>query len=126
MGVRFKRIFAFWLDWVIAFLPGLIVTYCLRFAPNEATSVYLAIVCLLLFVALLAIAFRDVIFGSRSLGKRLMGLHVIDKSTFQVASKKQRMLRGLLFFIYEIDGIILLVTGETLGDRLANTAVISI
>ena len=126
MGVRFKRIFAFWLDWVIAFLPGLILTYCLQFVPNEATPVCLAMVRLLLFVALLAIAFRDVIFGSRSLGKRLMGLHVIDKSTFQVASKKQRMLRGLLFFIYEIDGIILLVTGETLGDRLAKTAVISI
>ena len=66
---------------------------------------------------------RDVIFKGRSLGKRIFGLYVYDKNSLEKANVRQRCLRNIFFFLYFIDGILLLVTGQTIGDRVAGTLV---
>lgn len=75
--------------------------------------------------ALAAFVSRDVLFKGQSLGKRFFGLHIYDRKTLQQTSLKQRFLRNVFFFLPFVDGIILLVIGETIGDRVAGTIVLS-
>ena len=67
---------------------------------------------------------RDFIFKGRSVGKRILGLVVRDKNTNAKTTNQQKILRNLFFSIYVIDGMILLITGETIGDRVAKTVVV--
>jgi uncharacterized RDD family membrane protein YckC len=67
---------------------------------------------------------RDLIMGGRSLGKRIFGLMVLDQQTGQIAKPTQRLVRNLFFFLQQIDGILLLCTGSSVGDHVAHTAVI--
>jgi len=80
---------------------------------------------LAVIVAFGAFILRDVIFKGRSLGKRIFGLYVYDKNSLEQANAKQRCSRNIFFFLYFIDGILLLVTGQTIGDRVAGTLVTS-
>ena len=68
--------------------------------------------------------FRDVIFKGRSIGKHIFGLYVLDKNTNELASIKQRIIRNLFFFIYPVDGIILIASKESIGDKAVNTIVV--
>ena len=72
----------------------------------------------------LTFVLRDVITKGRSFGKRMFELNILDKSTNESASIKQKIVRNLFFLIYFIDGIVLLITGESIGDKVANTVVV--
>ena len=67
---------------------------------------------------------RDVIFGGRSVGKRIFGLHVIDLCSSAAATNDKKILRNLFFFLYLVDVFVLLATGQTIGDRIAGTLVV--
>ncbi len=126
MADRFKRIGAFLVDWIITLFPfftaaGLIV-YFNREAINSAIAV---IVIVLAITPFILFALRDVIFKGRSFGKRMFKLYVLDKNSLEKASAKQCFIRDLFFFIYFIDGIILLASGSSIGDNLAGTTVLS-
>lgn len=43
----------------------------------------------------------------------------------EAASTRQRAIRNLFFFLYLFDGIILLASGQTIGDHAAGTVVLS-
>ena len=101
------RIFAWLIDW---FLMCLIVSI---FPP---VFTVIGIVCFIL---------RDVIGGGRSLGKKIMKLDVIDKKTSDKAKVSQKILRNIFFIIVWIDGIVMLTSGQSIGDTVASTAVIS-
>ena len=66
---------------------------------------------------------RDLIFV-RSIGKRIMGLVVLDKQTGQPAKAGKRFVRNLFLSFMQFDAIILLVSGSSIGDRVAHTVVI--
>lgn len=128
IGDRFRRLAAFLIDWNLSMLPfGLAVPLCVGLgrqlgAPN-GLLVFLSVA--LIVCAFASFVLRDVIFKGRSLGKRLLRLRIYDKYTLQEPGAGQRVKRNAFFFLYPIDGIVLLATGESLGDRLANTIVAS-
>lgn len=128
MNDRLKRFVAFIIDWNISLFPSLLICMLIALFVRNSSSVNPLII-LLFFICIITglavFVLRDVIFKGRSIGKRIFRLYVLDKHNLSETSVKQRFLRNIFFFIYEIDGIILLVTGETLGDRLANTTVLS-
>ena len=92
--------------------------------PSIQSVGYILIFVLLVFLYPVTFVFRDVVFKGRSIGKRFFRLHVLDKNTNETASTKQRIIRNLFFFIYPVDGIILLVTKESIGDKAVNTIVV--
>ena len=94
--------------------------------PSIQSMGYILIFMILVFLYPVTFVFRDVIFKGRSIGKRIFGLYVLDKNTNEPASIKQRIIRNLFFFIYPIDGIILLATKESIGDKAVNTIVVKI
>ncbi len=126
-NVRFRRIIAWIVDWVLLGIPYLVYTAIFMDVfnrPSIHNIGYILIFMLLVFLYPITFVFRDVIFHDRSVGKRIFGLYVIDKNTYQPASVKQRIIRNLLFFIYPVDGIVLIATKESIGDKIVNTVVI--
>ena len=126
-NVRIRRIIAWIIDWNLSGLPCLLYTTIFMDVfkrPSFKNIVYILIFMLLVFLYPVTFVFRDVIFKGRSIGKRIFGLYVLDKNTNEPASIKQRIIRNLFFFIYPVDGIILIVTKESIGDRAVNTTVV--
>lgn len=67
---------------------------------------------------------KDLLFGGRSLGKRIMGLTVLDKTTGATPKKTVLFLRNIFLIIIQVEAIVMLITGLTLGDRAAHTVVV--
>ena len=133
-GVRIKRIIAYTIDWNLAGAPfiSLCVGIAWRFivfGTGEESAMYIYAILMLLGIVAwqVGFVFRDFICKGRSVGKRIMGLVVIDRKSGEKASKKQLALRNIffLFQFHEIDGIIMLVRGMSIGDSVAQTLVVS-
>ena len=128
MSVRFKRLIAFVIDWNITLFPFVFIfSFLTTFLHKDsAVSPLIFLLCFFSIIfAFGAFILKDVIFKGRSLGKRIFGLYIYEKNSLKQASLKQCFLRNIFFFLYFIDGILLLVTGETIGDRVAGTLVTS-
>lgn len=118
MKDRLKRILAFIIDWNLAMALVAAASCFLLIFPAMALLIFP-----LILAALALFVLRDLIFKGRSPGKRLLKLHVFDRSTLEPAAPKQQAVRNLFFFLYVIDGIILLSSGQSIGDRVAGTIV---
>ena len=122
-----ERIIAWIIDWYISCVPCLLLAFTLRFtasATMRQSITFIWILLLLILAIFASFVLRDVIFKGRSIGKRIFGLHITDKSTGNPASVGQRIIRNLFLFVYPLDGIILLSENESIGDKVAKTAVV--
>ena len=126
LGTKIRRCVACIIDWniscVLAIIPFIFLVSLLR-STNNPWIVLPAFICMLLFPALFVL--RDFIWKKQSIGKRIMGLIVLDKRTADVASRRQCLIRNLFLPIYAVDGIIMLVNGMSVGDYVAHTVVVS-
>lgn len=126
-NVRVRRIIAWTIDWNLSGLPCLLYTTIFMDMfkqPSFQNIGYILIFMLLVVLYPITFVFRDVIFKGRSIGKRILGLYVLDKNTNEPAAIKQRIIRNLFFFIYPVDGVVLLATKVSIGDRIADTVVV--
>lgn len=126
MKTRFKRLAAFIIDWNVILFPS---AFIFTFLPTISQMLPIGEVlsALLMISATLApfgiFLFRDVIFKGRSPGKRFFKLYVYDQKTLNPADTTQCALKNVLLPLCFFDAVIYLVTGKTLGDRLAGTLV---
>ena len=127
-GTKIRRLAAGFIDWnLIGAIVILLFAVYSAFFLQEAAS-QAALFLGLLFILSYPVCFmlRDLIFGGRSLGKRIMKLMILSKHTGEVPKKSQLLLRNIFsFFVIEIDALILLITGLSIGDRVAHTVVVS-
>ena len=127
MAIRIKRMVAFIIDWYISFLPGLILFMFSmnQGVENENASPLIIIPCFIgIFGSFILFVLRDYIFKGQSLGKKIFGLTILDKDTLSTPKNRQLILKNIFLFIYPIDGVILLATGESLGNRITDTVVV--
>ena len=126
-GIKFRRFVAWIIDWNLSGLAimFLVFVYSLIFLNRIESANLLFALGMFAILLLYPVMFilRDVIFGGRSVGKRIMGLIVLDKKTGQPASKMLKAVRGLSIFILTVDAIVLLICGRSVGDMIANTVV---
>ena len=108
-SVLLRRFFATGID-SIYFIPGAII---LALFENLLSLIIMFSIFIL----------RDA-FSERSFGKRLMELNIIDKNTGKPAYAKQKIIRNLFAIICYIDFFALIIKGETLGDKVANTIIV--
>ena len=128
MPDRIKRMIAFVIDWNILYLPALLISFLLSEIASNQALVGLAVLAMvtLILITYVLIAARDIIFGGRSLGKRILGLYIVDKKTLEPISAGRRFARNIFFCLINwLEIVLLLATGETLGDRVASAAVLS-
>ena len=131
-SVKFKRIFAFILDWnILGFAVLLLLALELYFfdanglmsnPPQLPVTICIPLTMLLYPVLVIL---RDFIFKGRSLGKRIMGLVILDLKTATRAKLSKTILRDVFFFLYQVDIIVMLVSGKSIGDYLAHTVVVN-
>jgi len=114
-----QRIVAVFFD---MFLTGMLVAALL--GTNSEFLFFIGIV-----IISLAFPFRDLIFGGRSIGKRVMRLHIInidDRYDVMKIHKGKLVARDLLCYtLYPIEFFVLLFTGRTISDRVTKIAVVS-
>ena len=68
----------------------------------------------------------DLILGGRSVGKRLFGLHVVDRATGCRPSKRVLFIRNLPICLLPFELVYQIVLGESLGDKPAGTVVLPV
>lgn len=127
-AVKCRRLLAWIIDWNIIgisvmLLAGIVVAVMSGMFNANAQTTDLT----LLFVILLypiCFVLRDMLFGGRSLGKKIMKLAVLDRQTGMQANARKCALRNIFLFIVHIDAIFMLVSGTTIGDRTAHTVVV--
>lgn len=86
----------------------------------SAYGVALGFLCLLILPLI-----KDCIFRNASIGKKIMGLRVVDRTTGQPPRFGKLLLRNITFYFYYVEIIAVLVNrGVSLGDMLSGTAVI--
>ena len=125
-SVKLRRIAAWLVDWI---LSGLISLFLLAFAvegikANSEHGLFEVLALIFILVFPVSFALRDLIWCGRSLGKRIFGLTVLDMRTGLSAGRSARAVRGLLFMVMYVDGIVMLTGGRSFGDRMASTAVV--
>ena len=127
-GVKWRRLLAWILDWNIIGLSVIFlisIVSALLYDALEAEAQGAALIMLFLILQYpICFVLRDLIFGGRSLGKRIMGLIVLDRQTGTQAKAGKCALRNLFLFALQIDVLFMLVSGTTLGDRAAHTVVV--
>jgi len=125
---KIRRIFAWIIDWnmigsTVLLAVAVFLALFKEEIEKESAFVIVALILLILSYPILFIL-RDFIMGGRSLGKRMLGLAVLDLRTGKKAKISQRMFRNIFLAAYQVDIIMLLTTGRSLGDRVAHTVVV--
>lgn len=134
--VKLSRLISSMIDFFITvalvFITASIV-YELTTAANldSEKQAVTCIICMML-TSLLFLGLRDLIGLSRSFGKRIMGMVILNKTTGEKANFKQILSRNAITIAFlsvfplflGIDTIIMLVRGQSVGDSLANTVVV--
>ena len=104
-----------------------VLAYIIDIAP-------LFVIALIPFLNLIAVPAyalcRDLIFGNQSLGKKAMGLKVVDATTGQAPQTGALIIRNLVFFIpcFGLVELIIYFTSQDkrrLGDKWTNCTVIA-
>ena len=126
-GTKIRRLAAWLIDWnLIGFVVLLAISVYMAFFMQEDASQ--AEILILLFVMLsypVCFILKDLIFGGCSLGKRIMKLVILSKQTGESPKKSQLVLRNIFsIVVIHIDALIMLITGLSIGDRLAHTVVV--
>lgn len=130
-GVKIRRIFAYLADTFIFGAATFVlllsaVLISLAVTDNKLSGAVASVVSAMLIAIVLSVlfVFRDFTFGGRSLGKRIFGLTVIDARTAEKSAVYQRIFRAI-FQLSFIDVVLLIISGRTVGDRVASTLVVS-
>lgn len=125
---KLKRILAWLVDWFTIGMTAGFLASGLDLIRQGSSPDHSGPILFLMLLAMLSFPacfiFRELIFGGRSLGKRITKLEILDQATGKPASKKQRIIRSLFFFLSYIDGVAVLVSGLSVGDRVAHTVVV--
>ena len=116
--VKFKRLLAWVIDWYTIIGSGILLTSIATAANAYTLSFFL------IPATLIVLSLKDFVFGGRSLGKRITKLAILDTQTGEHPRKRQLCIRNLFAMLVSIDGIIVLASGRSLGDRLAHTVIV--
>ncbi len=132
-SVKFKRIIAFLIDWniighIILLLLLVEVTIFRKnglLESSQALQPFVPILAITMLLFPVGVVLRDFMFGGRSLGKRMLGLVILDIKTATKPKLHKTVLRDLFFFLFQIDGVVLLASGKSIGDYVAHTVVVN-
>ena len=122
-----KRLFAGIIDFVITGIFQAIFMFTFLIFPLINNQLDFALIfpraMSITYTSMLYMVFRDII-GSKSIGKRIIKLKIIDKTTSNEATILKRLARNVTLFFAPIELIVFLITKYRIGDRLAGTTVV--
>ncbi|MBO5867443.1 MAG: RDD family protein, partial [Oscillospiraceae bacterium] len=119
---RTRRILAFFLDYLLFYLPCTLVVAILKLPVWYYFALSVAVVAAIGFWV--AFIMRDYLLGGRSIGKQLFKLKVVDADTQAEPTAKQLIVKNLFLFLNLLDALFLLFSGRSLGERASRTLVL--
>ncbi len=126
-SIKAGRIFAFMIDFIFSLLVTFLVLVSVTIiygAGGNIDAFYIEKMEAIFRIGAILLLLRDFIFGGASLGKRIMQLKILDFTTLKKPPIYKMILRDLFFIIHLFDGIMMLIDGRSIGDRVANTIVV--
>ncbi len=120
--VKFKRCVAFLFDALFFSLIAFVLLITRSMLPEELSSLLTTGSVSLFFVGLVL---RDLIFGGVSLGKRIMGLDILEYHTAQKAKRYKTFLRNIFLPLVVLDFFVILIQGRSMGDCAVRTVVVN-
>lgn len=117
--MKIKRLLAFYIDLMMGIIFSQLFNVIL-FLLN--VKVIISMIGILVFAWLIC---KDC-FNGISIGKRFLGIQIIDTSTNRVASPQKCVVRNLFYFLSIFDLLFMFTNpmSARLGDRIAHTEVI--
>lgn len=119
---RFRRFAAFWIDLFLTLL-SIVLLAPLSSLLGDSGNMML-VMSFAMLIPLMLFFCRDFLLNGRSLGKRIMGLAVVDNETGDPPSAKKLLVKAIFLFFYFFDGLFLIFSGKSLAERASNTIVI--
>lgn len=135
-NIKLKRLVSSFIDLIISVvltLSILLIAHNLAVVKGAGEGTEAAVFLLTFFFSyFFLVGFHDFVGFGRSIGKRIMGLVVLNKETGENATIKKRLLRNaitaafVLIFptLLPVDTVIMLVRGQSIGDSIANTVIV--
>jgi len=116
-----KRFSAQFIDGSIAFLVGYAALTILdKVLPSESSVPLIAMWLIIIGYTLIA----DGMFKGQSIGKKILGLYVVDKKTNVPCTYMQSVMRNITYLLGIFDWIFIVGSDRRrLGDRIAGTKV---
>lgn len=121
-GNRARRLLALQID--LMFLFFLCAPYAVILRITFLGSIYILFASIATVACFVTFILRDYLFNGRSIGKRILKLKVVDADTLSEPSAKQLIVKNLFLFLYIFDGLFLIASGRSLGERATRTIVL--
>ena len=130
MTLKIRRLLAVYIDFITAVVVSTVVTNIVTLGNfNAPRSFFMQILSIVIYLLLVIsyIVIKDILFKSASLGKKILGIKIIDDNGSDVLKRKiliKRNLENLIVFpLYIID---VLLNNQSKGDKKYKTKVINI
>ena len=118
----FKRVIAFF--WIDTPILGLIASFfSLIITKGKMELVYTYMPILMIFQYCLVL-FKDIPFTTGSIGKKLVGLQIVNQDGSK-PSRVKLFLRNILFPLMPIDAFIVALTDQKIMDRILKLKVVN-
>ena len=123
MQIRVKRILAAVIDLCIISFIGVFMHFFIFYGLTDGILKNILVVVGTILESLIFL-FKDLFFGKRSFGKRFFKLKIVKKDGTKLTAL-DLIKRNLTFILLPpIEVLLILITGEKLGDTFAKTTVI--
>lgn len=119
---RMRRFLAYLIDFMLFYLSGILSMVILQFSFLENIAILMVLT--IIIASLVIFILRDYLFRGRSIGKRIFKLRVVDVDTRAEPTAKQLIVKNLFLFMNLIDGLFLIFSGRSLGERATRTIVL--
>lgn len=119
---RTRRLLAFLTDFMVGYIPCVLATVALRLPFLGSISLLIVLIVVITFFVTFLL--RDYLFNGRSIGKRIFKLRVVDADTLSTPTSKQLIVKNLFLFLNVFDGLFLIASGRSLGERATHTTVL--
>jgi uncharacterized RDD family membrane protein YckC len=124
--MRNKRFIAGAIDFLIAAIIQSILMLIFIMRPLVTQQIDMnRVIVLNLIITLVSMSYliiRDIL-GSRSIGKKILKLKILDIKTGNSANWAARLIRNITWLLGPLEIVLILVTGNRMGDIIAQTKV---
>lgn len=125
--MKIRRFIADFIDFWLCFIPGFCLSILLQPKPYVyADSINFIILYMPFLLIYFLSIFKDVIWGYKSFGKRIMKLNIYDRNNQVVISKRTLICRNIVsFWVFPLNVFLIFFRNKTFGDYILNTQVLN-
>lgn len=127
--MNMKRIYAWIIDFVIVCIIQTILMAFFLIKPlmenMEDVNIFNVMLrqLTITYCSVFYLIIRDII-GSKSIGKRIMKINIINKKDTNKSNFPKRFLRNITWLLGPVEIIVFLIKKERIGDKIAGTRVV--